>query len=118
MSCRFLAVVVALACSVPAHAQNYIAMWEVDDAEGSLAVQLHSDGSCRVIVRGKALDRATSISCTYWVHGSRINLRTQGQRAGEGLGEMDLEYVPQSDTVIIHGRTPRVLTRRPASIDG
>lgn len=110
---RLLLAFVALSCSLSAQAEAYVARWGGSDTEGSLIVQLNSDRSCRIVAHSNRLDRDTRISCTYWLHGSRIRLRTKGQRGDEGLGEMDLEYVPQSDTVIIHGPTPRFLARQP-----
>jgi len=109
---RLVITSVVLSFSAWAEAEKDV-IWRTVDADGSLTIQLNSDGSCSLLVHSNALDRDTSVSCLYWVLGSRIRLRTHGQRGDEGLGKMDLEYVPQSDTVIIHGPTPRTLTRQP-----
>jgi len=110
---RLFVAIVAISGSLSVQAQDYVATWEGADAKGNLALELDSDGHCSIALHDNANARDTQISCTYWLHGSRIKLRTKGQRGDEGLGEMDLEYVPQSDTVIIHGPIQRVLTRQP-----
>jgi hypothetical protein len=104
---------VALFFCLVADAQEFVTTWSRADADGNLTLRLNPDGTCRIEAHSNVLGQETQISCYWWRHGSRIHLRTSGQRGDEGLGQIDMEYVPQSDKLIIHGSTEMILSRHP-----
>ena len=110
-----LMTVVVLAATPEAAWPSERVEFGVNDDDGNLTIQLSPDGSCRISATPKGSRSTSWVRCHFWLHGSRVRLRVAGEKDGNGFNAMDIEYVPQSDTLIVHGNQSKQLTRRPAS---
>ena len=111
--------VVALATSVMAASEfDYLATWGYDDANGRLTIDLRADGKCFIFALDNRTDVSKRMDCTYWIHGGRVKLRVRGLRDEEGLNNLQIEHLRDTDTLVILGSTPRILKRQPPETRG
>lgn len=104
--------IIAAALFAPTASLAQVASYGLNDREASVTFELWADGSCRITTLDKATTATSVIRCTYWVHGSRIRLRVMGEKDGTGFNALEIEHVPQSDTLLFHGADPKLFTRQ------
>ena len=94
-------------------AGELVATWAYVDSESNFSITLDADGRCAISSFTKQSGSTKRVTCTYWVHGSRVGLRLTRWESTDKLVPVMLDYIPQSDTLIVDGKIQRVLTRRP-----
>ena len=72
---------------------------------------MSADGSCEIVAFESVTRQTRKARCRYWIHGSRIRLRANVDRDGEGFNSLDIEHLRDTNTLIVHGDRPRVLRR-------
>jgi hypothetical protein len=105
--------VAVLATSVMAASEfDYLATWGYDDADGRLTIDLRADGKCFIFALDNRTAASRRVDCTYWIHGGRVKLRVRGARDGEGLNNLQIEHLRDTNTLVILGATPKILKRQ------
>ena len=107
---RLIVAAIAMVSALGARADAWTGVWGIEDDRGTFSIRLNNDSTCE-IASVDNLSGGVRAKCTYWIHGSRVRIRARGVRDGEGLNRLDIEYDPQTQTLILHGDRPRVLTR-------
>lgn len=116
---RALLAFAALVAALPAAATSYgdlAAAWGYADDDTSMTLVLWPSGDCQLEVLDKNTGAGHSTRCHYWIHGSRVRLRGRGERDGTGANTLDIEFVPQTGTMLLHGPSPAIFKRQPASL--
>ena len=108
-----IAIVVQLALLIPAVAcaGESTGVWTYTDDRGSLSISLSVDGFCEVAAFDAATRQARTALCRYAIDGARIAMSANRARDEIVVNQLRVEYLPNSNDLIVHGDTPRVLRR-------